>query len=80
MARTENESMIRLALADTHRHLYVTNLYFKSTVDHLASMLPAMINGIAEEATKRQEEIEVRKAEMMKAPVFKVGESDAPVL
>lgn len=57
-----SQAELRIALVgEEHRELYLNDGYFRQSIDFLASMLPAMVRGLAdaaeESAAKRRETI-----------------------
>jgi len=63
----EYEIALRQGLVgDKHAHLYCTSASFRQSVDTLAMMLPAMIDGLAARAVATDEVVVQRSIQLLK--------------
>lgn len=60
--------MLREGLVGDHVEMYHNNVMFRSSIDTLAQMLPAWVEGLAEQGREYNDEHQKRLEEILSAP------------
>lgn len=69
---TQREKLIE-ALAEPHRELFMRNAFFRQGMELLATMLPAMVDGLATAAAESQARAEELKRQLERMPMPNLG-------